>query len=77
VERQRSGSLDDFSCVIDWSEIDRLLRGVYGSPKCEAGWPPLALFRALLRSGWLDLSDVKLTEALDDWASFHRFCGSR
>ena len=48
---------------------------VYASPKGEAGWPPLALSKALLLSVWYDLSDVKLAEALDDRASFRRFCG--
>jgi transposase, IS5 family len=41
----------------------------------EAGWPPLALFRALLIGVWHDLSDVKLAEALEDRASSRRFCG--
>jgi IS5 family transposase len=35
----------------------------------------LALFKALLIAVWYDLSDVKLGEALDDRASFRRFCG--
>jgi hypothetical protein len=35
----------------------------------------LTLFKALLLSVWYDLSDVKLAEALDDRASFRRFCG--
>ncbi len=74
VERQQAGCLDDLSCVIDWSEIDRLLGDVYASGKGELGWPPLALFKALLLSVWYDLSDVKLAEALDDRASFRRFC---
>ena len=73
VERQRAACLDDLSCVIDWSEIDRLIGDVYASAKSEAGWPPLALVKALLRSVWYDLSDVKLAEALDDRASFRRF----
>ena len=33
------------------------------------------MFKALLLSIWYDLSDVKLAEALDDRASFRRFCG--
>ena len=33
------------------------------------------LFKVLLFSVWYDLSDVKLAEALDDRASFRRFCG--
>lgn len=75
VERRRAGCLDELCCVIDWGEIDRLLRCVYASPKGEAGWPPLALFKALLLSVWYDLSDVKLADALEDRASFRRFCG--
>src|SRR5437868_5469995 len=43
--------------------------------KGEPAWPPLALFKALLLAVWYDLSDVKLAEALDDRASFRRFCG--
>jgi IS5 family transposase len=35
----------------------------------------LALFRALLLATWHDLSDVRLAAALDDRASFRRFCG--
>lgn len=38
-------------------------------------WLPLAMFKARLLSIWYDLSDVKLAEALDDRASFRRFCG--
>ena len=33
------------------------------------------MFNALLLSIWYELSDVKLSEALDDRASFCRFCG--
>ncbi len=35
----------------------------------------LAMVKALRLSIWYDLSDVKLAEALDDRASFRRFCG--
>ncbi len=37
VEPQRAGSLDDLSCVIAWSEIDRLLGDVYASAKTGYG----------------------------------------
>src|SRR5689334_16614867 len=33
------------------------------------------MFKALLLAVWYNLSDVKLAEALDDRASFRRFCG--
>ncbi len=73
----RSGgtSLDEVSALLDWHEVERLLIDILASPKGERGWPPLALFRALLLATWHDLSDVRLAEALDDRASFRRFCG--
>lgn len=52
-----------------------LLDPLYPATKGEAAWPPLAMFKALLLAVWYDLSDVKLAEALDDRASFRRFCG--
>jgi len=39
------------------------------------GYPPLALFRALLLAQWYQLSDPGLEEALADRLSFRRFCG--
>ncbi len=41
-------SLDEIAGLIDWLELDRVLAGISASAKGEAGWPPLALFRALL-----------------------------
>lgn len=74
--RPRGGtSLDELAGLIDWMELDRLLAGISASPKGEPGWPPLALFRALLLATWHDLSDVLLAAALDDRSSFRRFCG--
>ncbi len=37
--------------------------------------PPLALFKAMLLAMWYDLSDGKLAEALDNRATFRRYCG--
>ena len=71
----RHTTLDEMSALIDWTEIDRHLAGIYAAAKGEPAWPPLALFRALLLAIWHDLSDVKLAEALADRASFRRFCG--
>ncbi|MFZ5619332.1 MAG: IS5 family transposase [Pseudomonadota bacterium] len=70
-----ASALDEISGLIDWSEIDGLLANVHAAAKGEAAWPPLAMVKALLLSIWYDLSDVKLAEALDDRASFRRFCG--
>ena len=74
-QSRRSGSLDEIAALIDWAEIDRHFASIYASAMGEQGWPPLALFKALLLSVWYDLSDVKLAEALDDRASLRRFCG--
>lgn len=68
-------SLGDVAALVDWTELDQLLSGIAASSRGEPGWPPLALFRALLLATWHDLSDVRLAEALDDRASFRRFCG--
>lgn len=68
-------ALDQVAALVDWAEFDSLLVDISAAPKGEPGWPPLALFRALLLATWYDLSDVRLAEALDDRASFRRFCG--
>jgi IS5 family transposase len=67
--------LDDLRDLIDWAPIERQLAVVSCSAKGQPAWPPLALFKAMLLSMWYDLSDVKLAEALDDRASFRRYCG--
>ena len=71
----RRSSLDEIADLIDWSPIEARLLVAYAAPRGEASWPPLALFRALLLAVWHDLSDVRLAEALEDRASFRRFCG--
>jgi transposase, IS5 family len=68
-------SLDELGAVIDWSVADQVLARLYPGPKGEKAWPPLAMFKALLLATWYDLSDVALSEALADRASFRRFCG--
>jgi IS5 family transposase len=74
-DRQARGSLDQLHGLIDWESIDAQLRDIHAAARGEAAWPPLAMVKALLLSVWYDLSDVKLAEALDDRASFRRFCG--
>ena len=69
------GALERLDTLLDWSPIAERLGQLHTSTKGEAAWPPLAMFKALLLSVWCDLSDVKLAEALDDRASFRRFCG--
>src|SRR4051812_30932179 len=74
-QRRGTSPLDEVAALVDWAELDGLLSGISAAAKGEPGWPPLALFRALLLATWDDLSDVRLAEALEDRASFRRFCG--
>jgi transposase, IS5 family len=74
-ERGRNARLDAIGQSIDWAPVAKLLDGIHAAAKGEPGWPPLALFKGLLLGLWHDLSDVALAEALDDRASFRRFCG--
>jgi IS5 family transposase len=70
-----TSQLDRLAALIDWLPIEQLLSDVYSAAKGKPAWPPLSLFKAMLLAVWYDLSDVKLAEALDDRASFRRFCG--
>lgn len=71
----KRGSLDEIVGLVDWSPVAARLEVIHSAPRGEASWPPLAMFRALLLAIWHDLSDVRLAEALEDRASFRRFCG--
>ncbi len=71
----KRSALDALSELINWREVDSLLSSISDATKGEQGWPPLCLLKALLLARLYDLSDVKLAEALDDRASFRRFCG--
>ena len=73
--QDRTAALDELHALIDWDPIEAALEAIPVAERGEAGWPPLALFKALLIAVWNDLSDVKLAEALDDRVSFRRFCG--
>lgn len=75
VGRTATSSLDELARLIDWGPVDQALLVISCAAKGEPAWPPLALFKAMLLSIWYDLSDVKLADALDDRASFRRFCG--
>ncbi len=75
VRAERASELDALSAAIEWAPLERRLEAISPPGRGEPGWPPLALLKALLLGFWHDLSDVKLAEALDDRASFRRFCG--
>jgi transposase, IS5 family len=68
---RRSGR-EELNALIEWSVIEQLLDRIRCAAKGEPAWP---LFKALLVAVCHDLSDVKLSEALGDRASFRLFCG--
>ena len=75
AKSSRPASLDALHASIDFAPAEWALAGLYSSAMGEKAWPPLAMFKALLIATWYDLSDVMLAEALNDRASFRRFCG--
>ena len=72
-EARGGAALDEVAALVDWSEPERLLAGISSGAKGEPGWPPLALFQALLLVAWHDLSDVRLAEALRQVALVDRY----
>ena len=70
-----ASSLDEIGKLIDWRTVAAILDPLYSATKGRPAWPPLSRCKALLLSIWYDLSDLKLAKALDDRASFRRFCG--
>lgn len=72
----RSGAtLERLSSLFEGQPVAALLQPPQPSSKGEHAWPPLAMFKALLPAVWHDLLDVKRLEALEERASFLRFCG--
>lgn len=67
--------LDAIEELIDWTELEARCAAVAAASGEGFAWPPLALFRALLLASWHDLSESQLAYALEDRASFRRFCG--
>jgi len=75
--------LERIAGLVDWTPMSRRQRPQGGkrllaplrAPTGRPGYPPLALFRALLLAQWYQLSDPGLEEALADRLSFRRFCG--
>ncbi|HZF75308.1 MAG TPA: transposase, partial [Acetobacteraceae bacterium] len=66
--------LERIAELIDWAPLEQLLAPLR-APTGRPGYPPLALFRALLLAQWYQLSDPGLEEALADRLLFRRFCG--
>jgi len=75
VRGGRNERLDRIAGLIDWSRVERLLEGIYGSSTGRPAYPPLVLLKVLLLESWYGLGDPAMEEALGDRLSFRRFVG--
>ncbi len=69
----RCSFLSEVDRLIDWRPLERILQGIYGSPKGRPSYPLLTMFKVLLLQRWYGLSDAGMEEALADRLSFRRF----
>lgn len=67
--------LSDVDGLVDWTEIEKELSGIYGSGTGRPSYPLIVLFKTLLLQQWHRLSDPGVEEALADRISFRRFVG--
>jgi IS5 family transposase len=67
--------LDDVHQIIDWPEIENMLRSLYASKRGKPAFPPLMMFKALLLQAWYNLSDPALEKQLARDLLFRRFVG--
>jgi transposase, IS5 family len=78
VSRRGNGGVDALAQIdglVDWAPLARLLAPVHASPRGEASYPPLVMFKVLLLQKWHGLSDPGMEAALSDRLSFMRFAG--
>jgi transposase, IS5 family len=68
--------LERIAALIDWREVEELLKGLRGaSPTGAPSYPALPLLKAAVLQRWYGLSDPAMEEALADRLSFRRFVG--
>src|SRR5262249_45390053 len=67
--------LGEAEALIDWTEIEQELEGIYSASTGRPSYPLLTLFKAMLLQQWYGLSDPRTEEAIGDSISFRRFVG--
>jgi len=72
---RRKDQLAEIEGLIEWGEVEALLRPLRRGSTGRPPYPPLVMFRALLLQRWYALSDEALEDALSDRLSFRRFVG--
>ena len=73
VEHVALQELDSLNAMIDWLEIEALLKDIHAKARGEKAWPPLMMFKALLLQSWYGLSDPALERQLARDLLFRRF----
>lgn len=71
----KSSRLEKLLEIIDWSELQEILKILHTSKSGRPAYPTELMFKSLLLAQWYDLSDPRLEEALNDSLSFRRFVG--
>jgi IS5 family transposase len=66
--------LDGAEAVLDWHQLERVMRGIYASGTGRPSYPLLTLFRSLLLGIWYRLSDEQLSQCLVRDLLFRKFC---
>ncbi len=73
--RGANNFLGEADALIEWSEIEEQLEGIYSAATGRPSYPLLTLFKAMLLQQWYGLSDPRTEEAISDSISFRRFVG--
>jgi len=73
--RGANNFLAEADALIDWSEMEQQLEGIYSASTGRPSYPLLTLFKAMLLQQWYGLSDPRTEEAITDSISFRRFVG--
>jgi len=61
VEHDALKELDDVHDLIEWSQIEGLLSGVYAKVRGERAWLPLMMFKAILLQSWRFRNQCQIT----------------
>ena len=66
--------LDDTEAVLDWAQLEALMKEIYASETGRPSYPLLTLLRGLLLGIWYKLLDEELASSLARDLLFWRFC---
>jgi len=73
IEHKSLSELDDVHNIINWTEIEQTLSGLYSSVRGAPAYPPLMMFKILILQAWYGLSDEALEKQIARDLMFRRF----